>query len=134
MSAAIDSIGHEDYDFVLLDERANDGSEAQAITRLRQTCNLFPLIVLSAKPAKREMHANPAGASTVAPELQLSSLQCVLCRRRDNSRCRNTENTLRQLSRAVEQSADLVAITAVDGTIEYVNPAFEWLTVTACRR
>ncbi len=28
----------------------------------------------------------------------------------------------------MEQSADLVAITAVDGTIEYVNPAFEWLT------
>jgi PAS domain S-box-containing protein len=35
---------------------------------------------------------------------------------------------LRKLSRAVEQSADLVIITDRMGVIEYVNPAFEALT------
>jgi len=38
------------------------------------------------------------------------------------------EDTLRKLWRAVEQSADVVTITDRDGTIEYVNPAFEVLT------
>jgi two-component system, cell cycle sensor histidine kinase and response regulator CckA len=39
-----------------------------------------------------------------------------------------TEESLRKLSRAVEQSADAVMITNRDGVIEYVNPAFEALT------
>ena len=39
-----------------------------------------------------------------------------------------SEDTLRKLWRAVEQSADLVIITDRTGTIEYVNPAFETLT------
>jgi two-component system, cell cycle sensor histidine kinase and response regulator CckA len=39
-----------------------------------------------------------------------------------------TDRTLRQLSRAVEQSADTVMVTDRNGIIEYVNPAFEALT------
>jgi two-component system, cell cycle sensor histidine kinase and response regulator CckA len=40
----------------------------------------------------------------------------------------NTEQSLRKLSRAVEQSADMIMITDLHGIIEYVNPAFELLT------
>jgi len=39
-----------------------------------------------------------------------------------------TELSLRKLSRAVEQSADVVMVTDRSGVIEYVNPAFETLT------
>jgi len=38
------------------------------------------------------------------------------------------EESLRKLSRAVEQSADTVVVTDCYGVIEYVNPAFESLT------
>jgi PAS domain S-box-containing protein len=38
------------------------------------------------------------------------------------------EESVRKLSRAVEQSADTVIVTDRHGTIEYVNPAFEVLT------
>ena len=38
------------------------------------------------------------------------------------------EQSLRNLSRAVEQSADSIMITDLHGVIEYVNPAFEALT------
>ena len=38
------------------------------------------------------------------------------------------EQSLRKLSRAVEQSADTVVVTNHNGVIEYVNPAFEALT------
>lgn len=40
----------------------------------------------------------------------------------------SAEESLRKLSRAVEQSADTVVITDRNGAIEYVNPAFEALT------
>jgi two-component system, cell cycle sensor histidine kinase and response regulator CckA len=40
----------------------------------------------------------------------------------------STEHSLRKLSRAVEQSADMIMITDLHGIIEYVNPAFEILT------
>jgi two-component system cell cycle sensor histidine kinase/response regulator CckA len=40
----------------------------------------------------------------------------------------SAEESLRKLSRAVEQSADMVMITNREGIIEYVNPAFEMLT------
>ncbi len=41
---------------------------------------------------------------------------------------RSAEESLRKLSRAVEQSADMVMVTDLRGIIEYVNPAFEALT------
>jgi len=41
---------------------------------------------------------------------------------------KRAEETLKKLSNAVEQTADIVFITNRDGIIEYVNPAFEKLT------
>ena len=38
------------------------------------------------------------------------------------------DEALRQLSRAVEQSANMILITDVDGTIEFINPAFTRIT------
>jgi PAS domain S-box-containing protein len=46
--------------------------------------------------------------------------------------CRSRE-TIRLLSEGVEQTADSVLITDRQGTIEYVNPAFEATTGYACR-
>ena len=51
----------------------------------------------------------------------------VYCKERQRQKA---EDTLRKLWRAVEQSADVVMITDRAGTIEYVNPAFEALTLT----
>jgi len=47
---------------------------------------------------------------------------------RDTTERKRTEEHLRRLSSAVEQTADSVLITDVRGTIEYVNPAFEATT------
>ena len=47
---------------------------------------------------------------------------------RDVTERRRAEESLRKLSSAVEQSADTVIITDSEGSIEYVNPAFEKLT------
>ena len=47
---------------------------------------------------------------------------------RDVTRWRQAEAQLRKLSRAVEQSANSIVITDLEGRIEYVNPKFERLT------
>ncbi|MFA7419480.1 MAG: PAS domain S-box protein [Melioribacteraceae bacterium] len=46
----------------------------------------------------------------------------------DITETKKTEEKIRQLSMAVEQSSAIVLITNVDGTIEYVNPTFTKLT------
>src|SRR5690606_4221637 len=47
---------------------------------------------------------------------------------RDITELRKTQEQLRKLSRAVEQSADSVIITDTEGRIEYVNPKFTEVT------
>jgi two-component system, cell cycle sensor histidine kinase and response regulator CckA len=63
-------------------------------------------------------------AASSRPQMQL----LLPAGNRKERRRQQTEDTLRKLSRAVEQSADLVMITDRAGLIEYVNPAFELLT------
>ena len=46
----------------------------------------------------------------------------------DVSELRAAEDRLRMLFTAIEQSPETVVITAIDGRIEYVNPAFEQIT------
>ncbi|MEJ0011010.1 MAG: response regulator [Bauldia sp.] len=57
-----------------------------------------------------------------------SAIERELREARERRAMRIVENRLRQLSRAVEQSANFVLITDVDGQIEYVNPGFEKAT------
>ncbi len=47
---------------------------------------------------------------------------------KDITRRKLAETAFLKLSNAVEQSADAVFVTGIDGTIEYVNPAFEAMT------
>ncbi|HSB75057.1 MAG TPA: PAS domain S-box protein, partial [Terriglobales bacterium] len=57
-----------------------------------------------------------------------SAVGAVVFNLRDVTERRRWEEKLRKLSSAVEQSADVVVITDREGTIEYVNPAFQKLT------
>jgi PAS domain S-box-containing protein len=52
----------------------------------------------------------------------------VTCIGDDITEARETEQTLRRVTRAVEQSPNTVMITDVHGAIEYVNPKFTQLT------
>jgi PAS domain-containing protein len=66
----------------------------------------------------------PRQADVSTPRMQL----LLLAENRKERRNQKNEDMLRKLSRAVEQSADMVMITNREGVIEYVNPAFELLT------
>jgi two-component system cell cycle sensor histidine kinase/response regulator CckA len=66
--------------------------------------------------------------ATWTNQLQEPAVGAVVINERDVSARKQAEDELRKLSRAVEQSADLVVMTDPKGRIEYVNPTFERLT------
>jgi len=75
-----------------------------------------------------------AGACDYLEKSQLNearlarTIRCATTLHHKERECEERKEMLRKLSRAVEQSADLVTITDRNGVIEYVNPAFEQLT------
>ncbi|MEW6330654.1 MAG: PAS domain S-box protein [Pseudomonadota bacterium] len=60
--------------------------------------------------------------------IQLDQGACLLFVGNDITERKHAETQMRKLSRALEQTADVVLITDRDGVIEYVNPAFEQVT------
>ena len=133
LEQAWERLVHADYDLVLLDDRL-EGRSAMA-RELRRRHKVLPTVLLTSKN-EIESTAEVAGYGvsdylrrSELNEFKLSRiLRCVLCARKREQADQRTEDQLRRLSRAVEQSADLVIITDREGTIEYVNPAFEELT------
>ena len=93
--------------FILLTEDADEKSVAEIIGS--GTWNCLPKSQLDGDTLVR----------TIRGTIALHSLQLEQ---------HSTEESLRKLSRAVEQSADTVIITDRSGVIEYVNPAFENVT------
>ncbi|MFC7132829.1 MULTISPECIES: PAS domain S-box protein [Salinibaculum] len=57
-----------------------------------------------------------------------SDAERVACLARDVTERKRREQTLRSFREAVEQAGHVIMITDADGTIEYVNPAFEEVT------
>jgi PAS domain S-box-containing protein len=132
---ALERLSQVAYDLVLCDYRSGDGTALRLLHRIRQQGPGVPVVFLSD-------HVNEATVTTAiqagacacvsAPSLNEAALAHAVfyaidtyCRERQRQK---TEDMLRKLWRAVEQSADLVVITDRSGVIEYVNPAFENLT------
>jgi PAS domain S-box-containing protein len=131
-AAALLKQGH--YDLILLDSCAQT-SESGVADEILQYSRTVPVVMLNECPDDDLcLDALRAGASDCLSKSSLKEwemarlLRCSLCRRKKNTESSDTEDQLRRLSRAVEQSGDLVVITDRMGTIEYVNPAFEKLT------
>jgi two-component system, cell cycle sensor histidine kinase and response regulator CckA len=102
---------------------------------LRQKHRGAPVIFLSdhmdeaaVDAALKESAGESARPSRIDRPAVTSTIRYALDEYRKERQRQKTEDTLRKLWRAVEQSADLVMITDRDGVIEYVNPAFEALT------
>jgi PAS domain S-box-containing protein len=93
--------------FVLLTERADENNLAEIIEAGTWNCM-----------EKSDLN----GATLVRTIRSTLNLHSIKQEKQD------AEESLRKLSRAVEQSADTVLITNREGIIQYVNPAFEDLT------
>lgn len=119
--------GH--YDLVLCDFAASE-EECAALDR-----DNLPVIFLGDKADEPKMRRTlqsvlcnfERGVNPAEPCTALAILTAVAQNSRERQR-QSTEELLRKLRHTVEQSPDLVMITARSGVLEYVNPAFESVT------
>ena len=126
---------HRPYGLVLFEHDAGDAEAVRLVTDLLHDGRAVPFILLT----------EDADENTVAEIIGSGVWNCLAKSRLDGATLVRTihhtvalhslqveqqsaEESLRKLSRAVEQSADAVMITDHHGVIEYVNPAFETLT------
>ena len=123
------------YGLVLFEHETGDAEAVHFVTDFLHAGVSVPFILLT----------EDANEKTVAEIIEDGTWNCVAKSQLDGATLvrtmRNTlalhslqqeqqaaEESLRKLSRAVEQSADTVIVTDRLGIIEYVNPAFEQLT------
>ena len=135
LDEAKEMLQHKRYDLVLFEHETGDAEAVHLVADFLHAGVSVPFILLTEN----------ADEKTVAEIIDAGTWNCVAKSQLDGATLvrtiRNTlaihslqqeqqtaEQTLRKLSRAVEQSADAIFITDLHGIIEYVNPAFEALT------
>jgi len=123
------------YGLILFEHETGSAEAVRFVAQLHHAGVAVPFIVLTEN----------ADEKTVAEVIESGNWNCVAKSQLDGATLvrtirstlalhsmqeeqRSAEESLRKLSRAVEQSADTVLITDRNGVIEYVNPAFEALT------
>jgi len=135
LAEAREMMQQKPYGLVLFEHNAGDAEAVQLVAEFLHAGVSVPFILLT----------EDADENTVAEIIDSGTWNCVAKSRLDGATLvrtihntvtihslqqeqHNAEESLRKLSRAVEQSADTVVITDRYGLIEYVNPAFEMLT------
>jgi len=123
------------YGLVLFEHETEDLAAVHALSGLLHAGVSVPFVLLTEHADENTVaEIIEAGASNCLEKSQLNGANLVRTIRSTLSlhsmerEKQFAEESLRKLSRAVEQSADMVMITNREGIIEYVNPAFETLT------
>src|SRR5437868_1651407 len=135
LEEALTYFAEHSYDLVLVEYDAAGKTALRLMQEMRCRDIVAPLMVL-AEDADETTIAEiiQAGACDFVRKSALSEasfsrpMRCAVKLHARERQRQDAEKMLRKLSRAVEQSADLVIITDRNGVIEYVNPAFEKLT------
>jgi PAS domain-containing protein len=135
LEEAREMMQHRPYGLVLFEHDAGDAEAVGIVTDLLHDGRSVPFILLTEEADERTVadtigsgtwnclaKSRLDGATLVRPIKNTVALHCLQVEQQ------SAEESLRKLSRAVEQSADTVLITNSHGVIEYVNPAFEALT------
>jgi len=127
------------YGLVLFEHQTGSAEAVGLLSEFHHAGISVPFILLT-EGADEETIAKLIGAGTwnclAKSQLDggtlLRTIRSTLALHSIQKEQQSAEESLRKLSRAVEQSADAVVITDRQGVIEYVNPAFE--AVTGYRR
>ena len=129
---ALSRLEEAHYDLVLCDYEPRDDSTLTFLSSLERQGIAVPLLFLSDPIEEEVIHRAVASSRQRSGEADESSISHGLlatirkhCRENQHEK---TEDTLRMLWHAVEQTADLVVVTDRSGVIEYVNRAFAALT------
>ena len=123
------------YGLVLFEHKTGDAAAIKLLAEFLQSKGAMPFILLSEHADEKAIaEIIQAGAYDCVDKSQLNganlvrTIRCALSLHSMQQQRQRAEDSLRKLSCAVEQSADIIFITNCDGIIEYVNPAFEKVT------
>lgn len=123
------------YGLVLFEHETGDAAATKLLSEFLQTQGALPFILLTEDADEKAVaEIIQAGAYDCMERSQLNganlvrTIRCALNLHSTQQQRQVAEQSLRQLSCAVEQSADTIFVTNSEGIIEYVNPAFEALT------
>jgi diguanylate cyclase (GGDEF)-like protein/PAS domain S-box-containing protein len=130
MKAALD---RQAWDIVISDYNLPQFDGRSALEILKETERDIPFIIVSGAIGEETAVAMmKAGAHDYLMKNNLARLAPAVAREleqaQDRRERKKAEQTLRQISRAVEHSPVSIVITDVNGKIEYVNPKFTELT------
>ena len=123
------------YGLVLFEDQTADAAAIHLLAEYLHSGSSVPFILLT-EHANEETVAEiiRAGAWDCVDKSELNganlvrTIRCTLALHSMQQGRDSAQESLRKLSRAVEQSADTIMVTDHQGVIEYVNPAFETLT------
>lgn len=123
------------YGLILFEAETGDAEAVQLVSEFHHSGRSVPFILLTENADEetvadliRSGNWNCITRSQLDGATLVRSIRGTLALHSMQRESRSAEERVRKLSRAVEQSPDLVMITDRHGTIEYVNPAFEKLT------
>jgi len=135
LQEAKDMLRDKDYKLVLFEHETGDAAATKLLAEFQQTTGTVPFILLTEHADENAVaEIIQAGALDCMERSQLNgvnlvrTIRCALSLHATQQQQQLAEQSLRKLSCAVEQSADMIFITNSEGIIEYVNPAFEKLT------
>jgi two-component system cell cycle sensor histidine kinase/response regulator CckA len=124
-----------DYGLVLFEHETGDAAAIKLLSQFLHSKGAIPFILLTEHADEKAVaEIIEAGAWDCMERSQLNganlvrTIRCALSLHATQQQRQMSEQSLRKLSRAVEQSADTIFVTNSEGIIEYVNPAFEELT------
>ena len=128
-------IGRKTYDVALFEYETGDAEAVRLLSEFHRAGVSLPFILLTEHADERAVaEIIQAGAWNCVSKSQLDganlvrTIKSTLAMHSMQQGQQAAEESLRKLSRAVEQSADMVMVADRNGIIEYVNPAFETLT------
>jgi len=135
LEEAQEMLQQKPYGLVLFEHNTGDAEAVHLVAEFHHAGVSVPFILLT-EDADEQTVADIIGSGTwnCVAKSQLDGATLVRAIRNTvalhtlQQEQQSAEESLRKLSRAVEQSADTVVITDRYGVIEYVNPAFENLT------
>jgi two-component system cell cycle sensor histidine kinase/response regulator CckA len=123
------------YGLILFEHETADTAAIKLLSEFLQTRGALPFILLTEHADEKAVaEIIQAGAYDCVERSQLNganlvrTIRCALSLHSSQQQRQMSEQSLRTLSCAVDQSADTIFVTNSEGIIEYVNPAFEALT------
>jgi len=123
------------YGLVLFAHETGDAEATKLLSEFLHSRGSTPFILLTEHADEKAIaEIIQAGAYDCVERSQLNganlvrTIRCALSLHATQQQMQTAEQSVRKLSRAVDQSADAIFVTNSEGLIEYVNPAFEVLT------